>query len=238
MGRAPDSPVVTGYSIIPARAISAFTAMRCSTLSDCRLLSRAAVSSLSPVSQFLPKRAVTTGGSVLRAIRADCAFSSVLAFSNSATRACNSCELSLLVSVVITSFGQLDPRIPICCLITAENRRVGEGDVCKRPNLASDVCYASVRDFIGHPELYGWSGQGTEPGAALANFPYDLRKVFGEQIAAQFEIPPHNLCPRDHAGRDCGEESRDRKSTRLNSSHVRISYAVFCLKKKTYTAHT
>src|SRR3989442_11721843 len=27
-------------------------------------------------------------------------------------------------------------------------------------------------------------------------------------------------------------ESRDRKSTRLNSSHVRISYAVFCLKKK------
>src|SRR5690625_6233173 len=27
--------------------------------------------------------------------------------------------------------------------------------------------------------------------------------------------------------------SRDRKSTRLNSSHVAISYAVFCLKKKT-----
>src|SRR5690606_41415454 len=28
------------------------------------------------------------------------------------------------------------------------------------------------------------------------------------------------------------EEPRDRKSTRLNSSHVKISYAVFCLKKK------
>src|SRR5699024_12736677 len=27
-------------------------------------------------------------------------------------------------------------------------------------------------------------------------------------------------------------EGRDRKSTRLNSSHVSISYAVFCLKKK------
>src|SRR5439155_20035701 len=27
-------------------------------------------------------------------------------------------------------------------------------------------------------------------------------------------------------------ECRDRKSTRLNSSHVAISYAVFCLKKK------
>src|SRR5690625_6302523 len=31
-------------------------------------------------------------------------------------------------------------------------------------------------------------------------------------------------------------EQRDRKSTRLNSSHVAISYAVFCLKKKRHTA--
>src|SRR5437868_9674481 len=29
------------------------------------------------------------------------------------------------------------------------------------------------------------------------------------------------------------DRDRDRKSTRLNSSHVSISYAVFCLKKKT-----
>src|SRR2546427_4408545 len=29
-------------------------------------------------------------------------------------------------------------------------------------------------------------------------------------------------------------ELQDRKSTRLNSSHSQISYAVFCLKKKTY----
>src|SRR5437870_9665910 len=29
-----------------------------------------------------------------------------------------------------------------------------------------------------------------------------------------------------------GRSERDRKSTRLNSSHVAISYAVFCLKKK------
>src|SRR3712207_7263510 len=31
------------------------------------------------------------------------------------------------------------------------------------------------------------------------------------------------------------ERARDRKSTRLNSSHANISYAVFCLKKKTHT---
>src|SRR3989442_2265904 len=32
-----------------------------------------------------------------------------------------------------------------------------------------------------------------------------------------------------------GKGNSDRKSTRLNSSHVRISYAVFCLKKKKKT---
>src|SRR5690349_23998528 len=32
-----------------------------------------------------------------------------------------------------------------------------------------------------------------------------------------------------------GQRARDRKSTRLNSSHVEISYAVFCLKKKKKT---
>src|SRR5215813_5723567 len=44
--------------------------------------------------------------------------------------------------------------------------------------------------------------------------------------------------------RDCiltsigdGPRTLDRKSTRLNSSHVRISYAVFCLKKKKHTRH-
>src|SRR3712207_9359102 len=37
--------------------------------------------------------------------------------------------------------------------------------------------------------------------------------------------------PRPAGGRRC-ERARDRKSTRLNSSHANISYAVFCLKKK------
>src|SRR5215475_15618922 len=37
--------------------------------------------------------------------------------------------------------------------------------------------------------------------------------------------------PDRRAGRR-GVQHQDRKSTRLNSSHVKISYAVFCLKKK------
>src|SRR5438270_7664106 len=44
--------------------------------------------------------------------------------------------------------------------------------------------------------------------------------VVGQERHAGFVSPP----------RDVG--GRDRKSTRLNSSHSQISYAVFCLKKK------
>src|SRR3989442_11609410 len=36
----------------------------------------------------------------------------------------------------------------------------------------------------------------------------------------------------EHQRAACHQADGDRKSTRLNSSHVRISYAVFCLKKK------
>src|SRR5438445_13053165 len=37
---------------------------------------------------------------------------------------------------------------------------------------------------------------------------------------------------RPRTGRACDDRTPDRKSTRLNSSHANISYAVFCLKKK------
>src|SRR3712207_7205287 len=37
---------------------------------------------------------------------------------------------------------------------------------------------------------------------------------------------------------DTTNPGRDRKSTRLNSSHANISYAVFCLKKKKITTYT
>src|SRR3712207_6925887 len=50
-----------------------------------------------------------------------------------------------------------------------------------------------------------------------------------------FEIRVQRQSRRgDHLGhvRQHGLEGQDRKSTRLNSSHANISYAVFCLKKK------
>src|ERR1035437_3194339 len=42
---------------------------------------------------------------------------------------------------------------------------------------------------------------------------------------------------REFRGRCEFGDDRDRKSTRLNSSHANISYAVFCLKKKIRTHH-
>src|SRR5690625_6448789 len=50
--------------------------------------------------------------------------------------------------------------------------------------------------------------------------------------------PPEKAAPSSHTAPCQGEPylglllTRDRKSTRLNSSHVAISYAAFCLKKK------
>src|SRR5256885_15935002 len=46
------------------------------------------------------------------------------------------------------------------------------------------------------------------------------------ESAASVVVRPRQLTRTDH-------HTRDRKSTRLNSSHLVISYAVFCLKKKT-----
>src|SRR2546430_6553097 len=47
-----------------------------------------------------------------------------------------------------------------------------------------------------------------------------------------------NFLAYSHIGHDCSVgDAVDRKSTRLNSSHSQISYAVFCLKKKKKTAY-
>src|SRR5207249_7804342 len=53
--------------------------------------------------------------------------------------------------------------------------------------------------------------------------------ISGAPIASPPEAAPPNIQGGPPAGKERG---RDRKSTRLNSSHVSISYAVFCLKKK------
>src|SRR5699024_12553682 len=73
----------------------------------------------------------------------------------------------------------------------------------------------------------------TELAKSLADFLFDDEKAliridmseYGEKhtVSRLVGAPPGYVETGD----------RDRKSTRLNSSHVSISYAVFCLKKKT-----
>src|SRR5690242_21419335 len=50
-----------------------------------------------------------------------------------------------------------------------------------------------------------------------------------------FVVDVHARALRGQGGERVDVGGRDRKSTRLNSSHMSISYAVFCLKKKTKT---
>src|SRR3712207_7742646 len=80
-------------------------------------------------------------------------------------------------------------------------------------------------------------------------FPYTtlFRSRDVEQVVHELRLRPgvpfqRVECPRphvlaeaagaEHVGPADHRVQRDRKSTRLNSSHANISYAVFCLKKK------
>src|SRR3712207_8535387 len=55
---------------------------------------------------------------------------------------------------------------------------------------------------------------------------YQSGREFDEELVDQLNVLPELVAA-------CGfKNAKDRKSTRLNSSHANISYAVFCLKKK------
>src|SRR5690606_40088083 len=64
---------------------------------------------------------------------------------------------------------------------------------------------------------------------------HDRARVAASHLVAH--IPPPLLAVDMNTQRTRRRRRKDRKSTRLNSSHVKISYAVFCLKKKKHT-HT
>src|SRR5690606_42103774 len=82
---------------------------------------------------------------------------------------------------------------------------------CLRPRLHSRAGDRRVHEPVGLPRA------GVLRGGVVVR-ELHRRVVLSPRVAAAGE-----------ARRAAGE---DRKSTRLNSSHVKISYAVFCLKKK------
>src|SRR5256885_3886329 len=81
------------------------------------------------------------------------------------------------------------------------------------------------------------------PYTTLFRSPEDIAYVKSSGAFIVSSIQHHTLyrvsLPKPGA-KECGlqELHLDRKSTRLNSSHLVISYAVFCLKKKKYKNNT
>src|SRR5690606_39983707 len=80
----------------------------------------------------------------------------------------------------------------------------------------------SLHDAL--PISWRWLAGSKEASGSVQ--PFIGRIEFGKHDDQHFHFPESSV-PSSRAN-----ENRDRKSTRLNSSHVKISYAVFCLKKK------
>src|SRR6266480_6331280 len=95
----------------------------------------------------------------------------------------------------------ISTRFPYTTLFRSRRWRAG---VRRHPALEAEAYVRVEGDQTRHRE-------GSEPEA-------------GQQCVAD----PHDPCNGPPPGR---LRARDRKSTRLNSSHMSISYAVFCLKK-------
>src|SRR3712207_7809345 len=90
----------------------------------------------------------------------------------------------------------------------------------RRPPRSTLFPYTTLfRSHVGHARRRAAAG-GAHPGG-------------GRLRLGRVPLRPHRgHAPGGGPGRLVPAGVRDRKSTRLNSSHANISYAVFCLKKK------
>src|SRR5690606_40293090 len=99
-------------------------------------------------------------------------------------------------------------------------------------------CYGDHRDLHSFPTRRS----SDLPLVGLGQFLSGINGIIGQKM--EFVGLEKMAGPRGELGKYClfiaavdtplipGDNILDRKSTRLNSSHVKISYAVFCLKKK------
>src|SRR5690242_4219739 len=86
----------------------------------------------------------------------------------------------------------------------------------------AEQCFvAGLEDSIhGNPVFRQWARA------------WSKRAIIQNAIKTMAPAPPQHRPGQEKAAASPKNGSEDRKSTRLNSSHMSISYAVFCLKKK------
>src|SRR5699024_12559597 len=89
-------------------------------------------------------------------------------------------------------------------------------------------CTGVLRDLLSFPTRRSSDLDAVARVDGADGVEHVLRRDVLEEEAARAGLDrPHHVLVEVEGGED-----EDRKSTRLNSSHVSISYAVFCLKKK------
>src|SRR5258708_27390752 len=81
-----------------------------------------------------------------------------------------------------------------------------------------------------------WAAAGGSPAAAAKRSGYEAESAAGLHLSGPASSTVQMLRRKDCRTVADQNLSIDRKSTRLNSSHQIISYAVFCLQKKTQSA--
>src|SRR3712207_8046308 len=96
----------------------------------------------------------------------------------------------------------------------------------RRPPRSTLFPYTTLFRSVERDRHLPRPGAGKEEASILGDLPEEpaLQPLL-EDLAGEAEVVVEQV----HRG-------LDRKSTRLNSSHANISYAVFCLKKKTPTS--
>src|SRR5947209_9320466 len=100
-----------------------------------------------------------------------------------------------------------------------------------------DIYIYFVLSYTHHRDLHSFptrrsSDLPLQPGVRTRGQAADLRCI-GRLHQRKYR---HSLTGIERLAHRRRGEHRDRKSTRLNSSHANISYAVFCLKKKKKTS--
>src|SRR5256884_2047926 len=118
----------------------------------------------------------------------------------------------------------------LCCFFFSSRRRHTR---CSR-DWSSDVCSSDLREqqLAGNPLSGERLSHGVRPRCACSNATPASVPICGCCRESTRTVACGDTCrSAGHAPSDL-TRNRDRKSTRLNSSHGYISYAVFCLKKK------